>query len=836
MNGLAGLWRRWTGRPARPALFLHSEDYRVDIPGVTYDTRKGERILSFLLERRLIGRRHLESPEPASLHTLGLVHTDAYLESLDEPGALTRAFGHTVPEALQQRVLRAQRAAVAGTVSAARHATQSGVFAVNLGGGFHHALPDRAQGFCVFNDVAVAVRALRDRGWDEPVLVVDLDLHDGDGTRSVFAEDPSVFTLSIHNRHWSLAPAVASLALELPGEVSDEVYLDAVRSSLETVLEGFEPRLVVYLAGTDPAATDRIGNWRVSAAGMLSRDRIVIESVESRHGTLPWVVVLAGGYGGESWRYSARFLAGILSDWQPVEPPTTEEQTVARYRELLAGLREEQLVGEPPEALFELTEEDLALGPATTRRHRWLDALTPLGVELLFERTGFLDRLREAGFSGLAVTLDLDHPAGQTLRIRAAEAAEPLVELRLSPDKSDPPRSRPALDQWLLLQTHEPGSSCRDAAFRASSTRVSACSRLRDALLVTLAERLPPQLDGLSSSSPSQYHLAVKATGSSVSPLPRGHGLVRRPRAADRRHAAAGGHSEPSRRAASRRLRTRPIRWRPLPMISRERPPAGDAVRVEEKRDRITFPPSTTGNRLDRTRKSDPVPLFSVCGGAVVASRALDERIWSPALWDRSARSWSRAAARPSCGVDNVTRFGHQDAALGDDGPFEGGVDCTNLRQIQSVLERWEVDTVYPRLPPSAVAEQAPKWPGTSTWAACTGSSRRAASTSAPCSSPARSAPSAERAPKEETPQDSTLQRPTTMYGVTKVSGLSCSATTTTGASGLDTRGVRFPASSPMWRRPAAARPTTRRDLLRGRAPAARYICFLRPDSRLDIA
>jgi acetoin utilization deacetylase AcuC-like enzyme len=506
---LRGLWDRVAGpRPARPALFLHSDDYRVDIPGVTYDPRKGERILSYLLEQRLIGRRHVAAPGIASLHALGRVHTDAYLESLDRPDALTRAFGHTVPEELQQRVLRAQRAVVAGTVAAARRAVAEELFAVNLGGGLHHALPDRAQGFCVFNDVAVAVRTLRDDGWDAPVLVVDLDLHDGDGTRAVFADDSTVFTLSIHNRHWSVAPAAGSISVELPGEVDDATYLDAVETHLRACLDAFRPALVFYLAGTDPAETDRIGNWRISAAGMLQRDRRVLEMVEERAGRLPWVVLLAGGYGGESWRYSARFLAGVLSGWAGLEPPTTEAQTLARYRELVAGLRQDQLVGERAGALFELTEEDLGLGPTAHHRTRWLGALTPLGVDLLFERTGFLDRLRETGFSGPTLSLDLAHPAGQTLRIHAAEIAEPLVELRLVPDRRTVPGLELLSIEWMLLQ--DPRSRFERPQRRLPGQRYPGLGLLNDmmALLVSLAERL--QIDGLVF-VPSQYHLAVKA-------------------------------------------------------------------------------------------------------------------------------------------------------------------------------------------------------------------------------------------------------------------------------------------------------------------------------------
>src|SRR5258708_17795986 len=219
---------------------------------------------------------------------------------------------------------------VGGTELASRLALASGRIAGNLGGGLHHAFADRGERFCIFNDVAVAVAELRAGGFGGSVLVVDLDLHDDDGTRTIFAQDPTVHTFSIHNHTTGAVRAVAATAIELGDGVDDRAYLDAIGAHLPAAFAAARPELVYYLAGCDPAADDGIGNWRISAAGMLRRDRLVIGLARRPERRLPVVILLAGGYGQHASRYSARLFSTLPDGAQVVEPPTPAQVTFTR--------------------------------------------------------------------------------------------------------------------------------------------------------------------------------------------------------------------------------------------------------------------------------------------------------------------------------------------------------------------------------------------------------------------------------------------------------------------------------------------------------------------------
>ena len=170
---------------ARPGVvFIYHPSYARTVSGVPIDPARADEILAFLLDQGLIRRRDVSRPIPASLANLLRVHTPAYLESLQDPATLTAIFGAPVPVEEVQDILELQRLSVGGTIQATRLALGGGRVAVNLKGGLHHAAPGRGMGFCMFNDVAVAIQRLRARGFTQPVLVIDLDLHDGNGTRS----------------------------------------------------------------------------------------------------------------------------------------------------------------------------------------------------------------------------------------------------------------------------------------------------------------------------------------------------------------------------------------------------------------------------------------------------------------------------------------------------------------------------------------------------------------------------------------------------------------------------------------------------------------------------
>jgi hypothetical protein len=320
-----------------------------------------------------------------------------------------------------------------------------------------------------------------------------------------------VFTFSIHNRHWDLEPATASLSIELPGEVEDLTYLDVLERELSRLVETVQPRLVYYLAGTDPAFDDRLGNWRISAAGLLARDRFVVEELESRLEDVPLVILLAGGYGNNAWRYTARFLAWLLTG-REIEPPSNAAATLTRYRRLFDRLtlrgfsREKSSVSE---RTWDISDQDIygdLMGPK--RSQRFLGHFSPHGVELALERIGFLDRLRQTGYPRPQVEFDLENPAGETVRIYSDPShTELLVEVRLRRDLRSIPRMRLLSLEWLLMQN--PQGQFTPDRNRLPGQKHPGLGLLSDmmALLVLISEQL--RFDGVSF-VPSHYHLANK--------------------------------------------------------------------------------------------------------------------------------------------------------------------------------------------------------------------------------------------------------------------------------------------------------------------------------------
>jgi acetoin utilization deacetylase AcuC-like enzyme len=366
--------------------FVYSRRYQLDLQGAAVDPLRGERILSFLDAAGLLSSGAVHPAPPASFRHLRRVHADDYLDALNRPGSLTSIVGLSIGDEQTERILETQRAMAGGTLIATALALGSKGIAVNLGGGLHHAFAAKGERFCVYNDVAVAICELRARGFDGPVLIVDLDLHDGDGTRSIFAEDPTVHTFSIHNLTTSDERgrrAVATTVIELPGEVRDEVYLDTLRRHLPPVCDSFRPDLVFYLAGSDPAADDNLGNWKISPEGMLERDLFVLNLVRGGSRKPPMVVALAGGYGHGAWRYSARFFSALLRRGQPLELPDFEESTLLRYRRVAQETAPHELTGDGPTEDWGLTLEDIL--PMTAGLHRptrFLGFYSRQGLEL----------------------------------------------------------------------------------------------------------------------------------------------------------------------------------------------------------------------------------------------------------------------------------------------------------------------------------------------------------------------------------------------------------------------------------------------------------------------
>jgi len=279
-------------------LALHcwtSARYTIPLPaGHRFPIEKYALLRDAVLASGLVAPSTLHEPERASLDALRLVHTERYIDAL-VTGTLSdaeqRRIGLPWSEFLVERSFRA----VGGTCEAARAALDYGV-TMNLAGGTHHAFPDHGEGFCVFNDVAVAIRMLQRDRRIRRAAVIDLDVHQGNGTHAIFADDHSVFTFSMHGgRNFPFHKVPGTLDVELADGTGDEAYLGALAENLPGVLTAAAPDLVIYLAGSDPHEGDRLGRLCLTFDGLARRDAMVLDAC--REVGIPVAVTIAGGYG-----------------------------------------------------------------------------------------------------------------------------------------------------------------------------------------------------------------------------------------------------------------------------------------------------------------------------------------------------------------------------------------------------------------------------------------------------------------------------------------------------------------------------------------------------------
>lgn len=272
-----------------------SSRYTFPLPaGHRFPIEKYALLRNTVVARGLVEPDHVHEPSRIAVDDLLLVHTADYVERFTE-GRLTRdeerRLGFPWSPALVERSYRA----ASGTCEAAAHAVEHGV-AMNLAGGTHHAFPSNGEGFCVFNDVAIAIRMLQRDGRVERAAIIDLDVHQGNGTHAVFAGDESVFTFSMHGgRNYPFRKVAGDLDVELADGTGDDEYLRLLGDALPKVLSLSRPDLVIYLAGVDPHERDRLGRLSLSPGGLARRDAMVIE--RCREVGIPVAVTIAGGYG-----------------------------------------------------------------------------------------------------------------------------------------------------------------------------------------------------------------------------------------------------------------------------------------------------------------------------------------------------------------------------------------------------------------------------------------------------------------------------------------------------------------------------------------------------------
>jgi acetoin utilization deacetylase AcuC-like enzyme len=272
---------------------FYSPYYYADIgENHVFPIKKFELVRDKLLKEGTLQISEIVEPQPAAVEDVLLVHTEDYITRL-RSGTLTTREIRRLGLPWSKSLVRRSFLACSGTVNAARMALESGV-ASNLAGGTHHSFPDRGEGFCVLNDVAIAIRVLQKENLARRFLIVDCDVHQGNGTAFIFKDDESVFTFSMHGaKNYPLFKENSTLDIELPDKTNDVEFLETLNEALPRIFL-HNPDIVFYLGGADPFEKDKLGRLGLTIEGLRQRDEMVLSSAKERN--VPIVTTMSGGY------------------------------------------------------------------------------------------------------------------------------------------------------------------------------------------------------------------------------------------------------------------------------------------------------------------------------------------------------------------------------------------------------------------------------------------------------------------------------------------------------------------------------------------------------------
>ena len=273
----------------------YSPGYYAPIPHEhIFPMGKFEGLYRYVLDKEMISVTDIIEPSMVDMANLLSVHTPRYAEGI-MTGKLERRELRRLGLPWSEKLAIRSRLAVQGTINAAIMALQDGISG-NLAGGTHHAMADHGEGFCVFNDVAVAIKVLQQTMWARKILVIDCDVHQGNGTAEILKDNPDVFTFSIHGeKNYPFKKPPSTMDIGLADGTRDDSYISTLGDALDTIFDRFDPDLVFYLGGIDPLESDHFGRLSLSMKGLYNRDWVVINKILKEN--KPLVLLLSGGYG-----------------------------------------------------------------------------------------------------------------------------------------------------------------------------------------------------------------------------------------------------------------------------------------------------------------------------------------------------------------------------------------------------------------------------------------------------------------------------------------------------------------------------------------------------------
>ncbi len=276
-----------------PIRLVYSDGYDLNLGTHVFPSRKYRFVRNQLIDEGIANLEDLEEPEPASDQDILLVHEPRWVDGLRH-GTLTFQEILRLEIPYSRKMVEAFWLMAGGSIRAARNALRDGI-GFSIGGGFHHAFPGHGEGFCAVNDIAIAIRRLQADGLIRKALVIDADVHQGNGTAAVFAGDESVFTISLHQlNNYPTEKPPSNIDVNLQDGVGDEEYLEDLQEAYVPSVLQFRPDLILYVAGADPFLEDQLGGLLLTKEGLMRRDRAVFET--ARKLGIPVATVLAGGY------------------------------------------------------------------------------------------------------------------------------------------------------------------------------------------------------------------------------------------------------------------------------------------------------------------------------------------------------------------------------------------------------------------------------------------------------------------------------------------------------------------------------------------------------------
>jgi len=276
-----------------PLKLVYNDRYDLNLGAHVFPSQKYRLVYERLLQDGIATPEDFLKPTPAGDEDILRVHSQDYVYKL-KSGSLTRAEVMRMEVPYSTELMEACWLAAGGSILAAQRALEDG-FSANIGGGFHHAYPDHGEGFCVIHDVAVAIRRMQADGAIERAIVVDADVHQGNGTAAIFGGDETVFTMSIHQEHnYPYPKPPSTVDVNLPDGIGDADYLAILEKYLHRSFEEFSPQLLFYVAGADPYREDQLGGLALTMEGLARRDALVMGYAQRNQ--VPTAVTLAGGY------------------------------------------------------------------------------------------------------------------------------------------------------------------------------------------------------------------------------------------------------------------------------------------------------------------------------------------------------------------------------------------------------------------------------------------------------------------------------------------------------------------------------------------------------------